>query len=1015
MKKKALLAALLVVLTGTLSGCLIQPDPTLDPLAIDEGTDSGVPFSTSAPRPTGEATQVPVTPTPTVNTWTPSDSSHWEDWSQEGLVTLPTPTPGPQASPTPKPTAWITSQEDYNTGYPVLRVGSTGSDVSDLQTRLKELGYYTGSVDGMFSTGTQAAVIAFQSANGLSADGIAGRATQDKLYSTSAVAKSISATTTAADYSLLKNGSYGTDVRKLQVRLTELGYYNGGADGVYGTATEEAVKAFQRNNGLSADGQAGSATQTRLYSASAKSASKPVTTPDPNQTRTLIVGMEGNDVYAAQARLIELGYLNGVADGVFGTETQAAVVAFQNRNNLTADGRIGPATLKKLNGSAKAAAGASATATPSSTDSLVLTVGSSGEYVYNLQARLYELGYYNGRIDGRFGENTAAAVLSFQAYNGLSADGVAGPATLKKLDSNSVVASNGSIVTNGGNISSGTPSGTVPSTDNGTTGSPANALTTTLSNGATGPVVALLQQNLKSLGYYTGAIDAQYGTSTASAVMLFQQKNGLSADGVAGAATLALLYSGTAQPYETAAPTDAPTAAPTSTPDVFTTLYQGLGGEQVTKLQAQLAELGYLTALQVDGRYGATTVSAVKRFQQKNGLSADGVAGPTTLALLYSEGAIGADAQPDATSVPSITATPGMNRTLKQGDSGEDVRVLQTRLKELGFYAGSIDGQMGPGTVSALKAFQTRNGLTADGVAGAGTQSILYSADALGYAQESVGVVTTISANNQERQKKERSLNGAYQISLSGGGIVCDDKTYFYYANTFDGGALYRRPLSGGAAERISGDTPRFLHATNGRLYYVASRAGTDSVIRLDLSTLSERTALSAGAIRKFMLHDGVFYYLEGTGTLYRMEDSREHLAEGVEDFLIDATNDRVYLAGDGGVTRMRLSDGDTLLLSSHSAEQLALCGEACYFLSGGGIYRIYRDETQLLRTGSVTWMGAYGSSLYYLEGGMIYRCDVNGKDSQLVDGGTGYTRVSISDNMLFVGTDAGYTTIIPI
>ena len=289
--KKAMLAAMLVALSASLSGCLIQPDPTLDPLAIDEGNDSAIPFSTGVPLPSQEPTPLPATPTPTVNDWVPSDSSHWEDWSGGDLTVLPTPTPGPRSSPTPRPTAWQTSQDDYNTGYPVLRMGSTGADVSDLQSRLSELGYYTGAVDGKFSTGTQAAVISFQNANGLSADGIAGRATQDKLYSTSAIAKSISVSgSSGTGYSLLKNGSTGTQVRKLQVRLSELGYYAGGADGVYGASTESAVKAFQRGNGLSADGQAGSATQSKLYSSSAESAARPVVTPDPNQPRTLTMG-----------------------------------------------------------------------------------------------------------------------------------------------------------------------------------------------------------------------------------------------------------------------------------------------------------------------------------------------------------------------------------------------------------------------------------------------------------------------------------------------------------------------------------------------------------------------------------------------------------------------------------------------------------------------------------------------------------------------------------------------------
>ena len=454
--------------------------------------------------------------------------------------------------------------------------------------------------------------------------------------------------------------------------------------------------------------------------------------------------------------------------------------------------------------------------------------------------------------------------------------------------------------------------------------------------------------------YYTGVIDGNYGMSTASAVMLFQQKNLLSADGVAGPGTLSVLYSGLAVPFETAAPTAAPTAQPTSTPDVFTTLYQGLGGEKVTALQNRLAELGYLTVLQVDGRYGTTTVDAVKRFQRVNQLSADGVAGPGTLSILYSADALNADSQLSSTVVPSTTPAPVYTRTLRQGDSGNDVQQLQERLKALGFYFGSIDGQMGSGTVSALKDFQTRNGLSADGIAGPGTHSILYDPNALGNtpggndsgsgdAGESAGNVTPISVSNQDRQRKERSLNGAYQLSLSGGGIVCDDRSYLYYANVNDGGALYRRSLSGGASERLSGDTPRFLHATNGRLYYVATRSGSDSVIRLDLSTLQERTSATAGAIRKFALHDGSLYYLEGSGTLYRLDDARVHLAENIDDFLIDATNDRVYLAGSNGVYRMRLSDGDTLTLSSRRAEQIALCGDACYFLSDGSVYRIYR------------------------------------------------------------------------
>lgn len=126
----------------------------------------------------------------------------------------------------------------------MLRVGSTGSDVSDLQARLTELGYYTGTIDGKYSTGTQSAVTEFQSRNGLTADGIAGRATQDKLYSASAQPKTVSASTTESGYTLLKEGASGLEVRKLQGRLAELGYYAGGVDGIYGSTTTSGCEGL---------------------------------------------------------------------------------------------------------------------------------------------------------------------------------------------------------------------------------------------------------------------------------------------------------------------------------------------------------------------------------------------------------------------------------------------------------------------------------------------------------------------------------------------------------------------------------------------------------------------------------------------------------------------------------------------------------------------------------------------------------------------------------------------------
>jgi len=72
---------------------------------------------------------------------------------------------------------------------------------------------------------------------------------------------------------------------------------------------------------------------------------------------------------------------------------------------------------------------------------------------------------------------------------------------------------------------------------------------------------------------------------------------------------------------------------------------------------------------------------------------------------------------------------------LRSGSQGEAVVNLQSRLKTLGYYTGEIDGQFGAGTRDAVRAFQTRNGLEADGLVGTETREILFSAEAKPYAE----------------------------------------------------------------------------------------------------------------------------------------------------------------------------------------------------------------------------------------------------------------------------------------
>lgn len=143
------------------------------------------------------------------------------------------------------------------------RNGSTGNEVRQIQRALKNQGFYTGSVDGIYGTATEAAVRSFQAAKGLAVDGVSGPAT-------------LSALGIGGTSSAFRRGSAGNGVKKIQQKLRDWGYYSGAVDGLYGSATETAVKNFQSRNGLSADGICGVRTLSALGLSSLTSASQSV-------------------------------------------------------------------------------------------------------------------------------------------------------------------------------------------------------------------------------------------------------------------------------------------------------------------------------------------------------------------------------------------------------------------------------------------------------------------------------------------------------------------------------------------------------------------------------------------------------------------------------------------------------------------------------------------------------------------------------------------------------------------
>ena len=298
-------------------------------------------------------------------------------------------------------TSSSTSSSSSTSGS-VLHYGSQSDQVLQLQQNLSALGFYTGSVTGHYGSKTEAAVSAFQKANGLSADGIAGDKTLSKIAaavsgksttsssSSSSSAQTSSSTSSSSSSSgMLKLGSQSEEVRQLQQNLKALGYYSGSVTGNYGNLTKEAVYDFQRANGLSADGVAGAKTLSAISkklsnsgasvvadtSTTSSSSSSTTTTTKVSALSTanaLSEGSKGDEVKKLQKILAALGYFNGNQTGNFGTVTKDAVIAFQKSKGLSADGIAGSKTLAAINAEYS-----------SRTSSSGSTVASASKVIYN--------------------------------------------------------------------------------------------------------------------------------------------------------------------------------------------------------------------------------------------------------------------------------------------------------------------------------------------------------------------------------------------------------------------------------------------------------------------------------------------------------------------------------------------------------------------------------------------------------------------------------------------------------
>ena len=288
-----------------------------------------------------------------------------------------------------------------------------------------------GGVDGVFGPATEAAVKAYQRSRGLPMTGRGDAATLNALGR--GAPASSSPTPSSPSSNVLARGARGDAVRRLQLALMQAGIFvPGGADGIFGPATETALKTYQRRKGLSATGRLDSATAAALGLGGG--------TPPPTSGSGYVglrLGSRGTRVQAVQRAIMRSGIrLFGGADGVFGMATQSALMLFQRAHGISASGVVDAATVRAMGlGGGSSGGGSPGGGSPGgSTAPGYARYNERGARVVALQQALVRAGVrLCGGVDGVFGSCTASAVMQFQRSRGLPATGRVDQATANRL------------------------------------------------------------------------------------------------------------------------------------------------------------------------------------------------------------------------------------------------------------------------------------------------------------------------------------------------------------------------------------------------------------------------------------------------------------------------------------------------------------------------------------------------------------------------------------------------------
>ncbi|MGI6237702.1 MAG: peptidoglycan-binding protein [Candidatus Excrementavichristensenella sp.] len=392
----------------------------------------------------------------------------------------------------------------------------------------------------------------------------------------------------------------------------------------------------------------------------------------------LKVGSTGEAVKLVQMKLKDLGYQSEapLPPYRYTISTKAAVRKFQLANSLQATGVVDDATHAALFGNQPV--------TYTQYLDNIHRPGRMGREIKATEYRLKRLGYFTGAPNTRYDENTARVVGIFQRAHGLEQSGNADSATRNLL-----FGPKENLVTFAEYIK--------------------RSHLSTLRKGNRGDEVAMLQGQLKELGYFTGSADGLYKNSTVLAVKLFQHANGLRVTGIAGMETRALLNDGLGKGYPVYLGEQA---------NVQVEL--GDRGLTVLLLQRQLTELGFYKG-PLNGIFTPAVENSVKRFQIANKVNTSdqhGVATPQTRQRM------GSDA------VVSRYDSEGY----MPGDTHPMVQEITTRLKVLGYLPRTYTKYITP-VRAAVVHFQVANELAgeAEGVVTPATFVKLKSEDTVSY------------------------------------------------------------------------------------------------------------------------------------------------------------------------------------------------------------------------------------------------------------------------------------------